>query len=127
VNSSAGPLIGEAYYPGLTNDAGLGRSLNYQVGYGPGTTAIAGWNWTNAAYTGQNGNYDIFEAGVVVTATGVYSYAVRAEGNWGVGNPNAGWFYGDLDGVHPGDPFELDQTGRLIIDLTRLFAPIIRR
>ncbi len=64
---------------------------------------------------------------MTLTATGVYSYAVRAEGNWGVGNPNAGWTYGDVDGVYPGEPFELTEVGQLIISAHRLFAPLIRR
>lgn len=126
-NVAAGPLVGEAYFGGTTNGAGQGRGLNYQVGYGPTTTTPANWTWVNATYTGQNGNNDVFEATVMLTATGVYSYAVRAEGNWGVGNPNAGWTYGDVDGVYPGEPFELTEVGQLIISAHRLFAPLIRR
>lgn len=126
-NVPVGPLVGEAYYQGVTNDAGSGRGLIYQVGYGLTTTALAGWNWITATYTGQNGNNDVFESTVTVAASGVYSYAVRAEGNWGAGNPNAGWFYGDLDGVFPGEPFELDNTGLLTISPHRLFAPLLRR
>jgi conserved repeat domain len=51
----------------------------------------------------------------IPAAAGVYSYAVRFDGNWGPGNPSAGWTYGDLDGVHPTEPFELDQCGVLTV------------
>jgi len=49
------------------------------------------------------------------TAAGVFSYAVRFDGNWGPGNPNSQWHYGDTDGVHPGDPFEIENAGVLTV------------
>jgi len=53
---------------------------------------------------------------ITPTAGGIYSYTVRFDGNWGPGNPNADWIYGDLDGYVPGgDPFELDQTGVMTV------------
>ena len=38
---------------------------------------------------------------------GVFSYTTRFDGNWGSGNPNAGWTYGDLNGI----PYEPGQAG----------------
>ncbi len=111
----AGPISGEVYINNVTNPAGEGRGLMAQVGYGsnvdPGT-----WTWVDAAYTGQNGNNDIFAASITVNDPGVFSYTNRFNGNWGAGNPNSVWTYGDLDGVYPGEPFELTNTGVITVE-----------
>jgi uncharacterized repeat protein (TIGR01451 family) len=108
-------IYGEVYIQNVTNPPGLGRAVWAELGYGmevdPGL-----WAWTAMDYTDtQNGNNDIYTDTLTPMASGVYSYAVRFDGNRGPGNPNAGWTYGDLDGVYPGEPFELSQTGVLTV------------
>ena len=56
---------------------------------------------------------------ITPTAGGVFSYATRYNGNWGVGNPNSTWTYGDLNGA----PFSLDQAGVLTVTLPNI--PVI--
>ncbi len=120
LGESTGPITGEVYIQNVTNPSGIGRAVWAELGYGT-SADLAAWTWTPLTFTGlQNGNNDIYAASLTPAASGVYSYAVRFDGNRGTGNSNAGWTYGDLDGVHPGDPFELDQTGVLIVNAPNL-------
>jgi hypothetical protein len=112
LGQNTGVITGEVYIQSVTNPAGVGRGVMAELGYGMGSDPSA-WMWSDLSYVGQNGNNDVLTSMFTPTATGTYSYAVRFDGNWGVGNPNVGWTYGDLDGVHPGDPFELENTGVL--------------
>ena len=110
----AGPISGELYINNVTNPAGEGRGLKAQVGFG--SSADPGvWTWFDAAFTGQTGNNDIFAGSITPPAPGVFSYTNRFNGNWGVGNPNSVWTYGDLNGVHPTNPFEITQTGVITV------------
>lgn len=120
LGESTGPITGEVYIQNVTNPAGVGRAVWAELGYGTSADPAA-WTWVPLTFAGlQNGNNDLYAATLTPAASGVYSYAVRFDGNRGAGNPNAGWTYGDLDGVHPGDPFELDQTGVLIVNAPNL-------
>lgn len=116
LGDNTGPIQSEVFYNGVTNPAGVGRGVRAQTGYGVGGDLTA-WMWVNGAYDSNNGNNDVFSATLTPASGGVFSYAVRFDGNWGAGNPNAGWTYGDLDGVFPGEPFELDQTGVLTVSV----------
>jgi uncharacterized repeat protein (TIGR01451 family) len=110
-----GPIAGQVGIPGVTDPPGEGRAVWAEVGYGTGTNPSR-WSWTAMSYTGlQDNNYDIYAGALQPAASGVYSYAVRFDGNRGVGNPNAGWTYGDLDGTGLGDRFEVSETGVLTV------------
>jgi hypothetical protein len=108
------PVIsGEAWYmniPAFLEN----QVLSAQLGYGTHPDP-ANWTWVDANFAGRNGNNDVFTATLEPAAVGTYSYTLRVDGNWGADNPNSLWAYGDLDGVHPGDPFELDQVGTLTV------------
>jgi hypothetical protein len=69
------------------------------------------------SFFGQSGNNDEFAGVFTPTLPGVFSYTVRFDGNWGAGNPNAGWTYGDLTGVgpYPGGDFSLSDTGVITV------------
>ncbi len=111
------PIYGRLNIYNVTNGLGEGRGIHAEVGYGQSATP-ADWTWFAMAYfIDVNGEADDEFMGVITpTASGVYSYAVRFDGNWGPGNPNAGWAYGDLDGYVPGvEPFELDQAGVMTV------------
>jgi uncharacterized repeat protein (TIGR01451 family) len=111
LGEGTGPIIGQVGIPGVTNPAGEGRAVWAEVGYGTGTNP-GRWSWTPMSYTGlQDGSYDLYAGTLQPAASGVYSYAVRFDGNQGTGNPNAGWTYGDLDGTGFGDRFEVSLTG----------------
>jgi uncharacterized repeat protein (TIGR01451 family) len=106
------PITSEVYINNVTNPAGLGRGVKAETGFGLPATAIASWQWSSSNYSGQNGNNDVLTATVTPAATGVYSYAARFDGNWGAGNPNAAWTYGDLNGSNP---FDITKTGVLTV------------
>jgi uncharacterized repeat protein (TIGR01451 family) len=112
-----GPITGELYINNVTNPAGMGRGIAAQVGYGTSSDPSV-WAWTNSAYVTNNGNNDVFAGPLTPMATGVYSYAVRYDGNWGAGNPHASWVYGDLDGVFPGNGFNINNVGVLNVTCT---------
>ncbi len=106
INTPTGPVYGRVYIQNVTNPTGEGRGIKAEVGYGTGADPAA-WTWFPMTYNVDDGNNDEFMGVMTPTAGGVFSYAVRFDGNWGPGNPNAGWTYGDINGS---PPFELDQT-----------------
>lgn len=116
LGQSTGDIYGRVYIHNVTNLPGEGRGIRAQVGYG-NSADPAGWTWFPMTFNVDvdDGANDEFEGAFIPAAAGVYSYAVRFDGNWGPGNPSAGWTYGDLDGVHPTEPFELDQCGVLTV------------
>lgn len=120
-------ITGEVYINNVTNPAGAARGVMAQVGYGQVVT-LTNWTWNNMTFTGgQNGNNDIYAGSVTPMATGVFSYAIRFNGNWGAGNPNSTWWYGDLRGVYPGQDFTLAEAGVLTVQNARLFLPLVRK
>jgi len=109
------PVYGQIYINNVTNPAGQGRGIKAEVGYGDSVTP-SDWTWFPMVFNVDNFNNDEFTGVITPTAGGVYSYTVRFDGNWGSGNPNAEWAYGDLNGYQPGvNPFELDQTGVMTV------------
>jgi uncharacterized repeat protein (TIGR01451 family) len=108
------PITGEVWIQNVTNPAGEGRAVIAQLGYGTDLNPT-NWDWFDIEYSADFYNNDLYTGIFTPTATGVYSYAVRFDGNWGIGNPNVGWTYGDTDGVYPGEPFELANTGILTV------------
>jgi uncharacterized repeat protein (TIGR01451 family) len=111
-------INGQVYVQNVTNPAGAGRGLEAEVGYGTNVNP-ANWSWFAAPYLSDTGNNDVYGAVITPTAGGVFSYATRFNGNWGVGNPNSTWTYGDLNGI----PFSLDEAGVLTVTLPNI--PII--
>ena len=105
------PVYGRVYINNVTNPPGEGRGIRAEVGYGD-SAMPADWTWFPMVFNVDYSSDDEFVGVMTPTAGGIYSYTVRFDGNWGPGNPNAGWAYGDWDGYMPGgDPFELDETG----------------
>jgi hypothetical protein len=104
LGQSTGDIYGRVYIHNVTNLPGEGRGIRAEVGYGTSANP-AEWTWFPMTFNVDvdDGANDEFKGAFIPTAAGVYSYAVRFDGNWGEGegNPNAGWTYGDLDGVHP--------------------------
>jgi uncharacterized repeat protein (TIGR01451 family) len=110
-----GVISGQLYIQGVTLGASAGRSLKAEVGYG---TAATPTNWLGSGleYLSEDGNNDVYGGVFTPTASGVYSYATRYNGNWGVGNPNSVWVYADLDGI----PFSRDKAGVLTVTAPQL-------
>ncbi len=106
-------VFGRVLINQVTDPAGEGRGIKAEVGFG-NSASPADWTWSTMAYNADVGNYDEFTRAIIPTVTGVFSYTTRFDGNWGPGNPNASWTYGDLDG----SPFTLDQAGVLTVHLT---------
>ncbi|MBN1920232.1 MAG: ExeM/NucH family extracellular endonuclease [Anaerolineae bacterium] len=105
-------IYGRLYIQNVTNPAGEGRGLKAEVGYGDNADP-SNWDWFPMIFHTQTDNNDEFMGMITPTLPGVFSYTTRYDGNWGVGNPNAGWVYGDLTGVGPysGGDFSLSDTG----------------
>ncbi|MCP4536716.1 MAG: hypothetical protein GY832_06175 [Chloroflexi bacterium] len=89
-----------------------GTTFAAEIGHGAGIT-LTDWTWTTIGYVGDVGNADQFVGIITPTVSGVYSYTVRFDGNWGVGNPNTAWLYADLDGTANG--FDLGNVGVLSV------------
>lgn len=123
LGTATADLFGEVYVQSVTDPAGAGRALLGEVGYGDDVDP-ANWDWFSGAYSGQNGNNDIFQGVITPTSPGVYSFTYRFNGNWGAGNPNNVWTYADTDGVFPGEPFELSNTGVLTVEFDAPFLII---
>ncbi|MCS7283014.1 MAG: hypothetical protein NZ769_06680, partial [Anaerolineae bacterium] len=113
LNKPTAPVYGRVYIQNVTNPSGAGRGIKAEVGYGTSPNP-ATWTWFPMTWNAQYGNDDEFMGVMTPTAAGVYSYATRFDGNWGPGNPNAGWTYGDTNGS---PPFDLDKTGVLTVVL----------
>lgn len=110
-------IYAQVWADDLTSRPGAPRALLAQLGYGTAVNPAAWPAWTAMTWSSQEGNNDQFAAALTPTAGGVYSYAVRFDGNWGVGNPNMGWLYADKNGA----PYTPDQAGILTVtapDLT---------
>ncbi len=101
-------IFGRVHISGVTEPSGVGRGIHALLGYGTNASPI-NWTWSPLNFDSQVANDDQFQASIVPTSTGLYSYAVRFDANWGVGNPNALWTYGDLNDL----PFSIDQAGVL--------------
>ncbi|MBI5565494.1 MAG: hypothetical protein HY870_11385, partial [Chloroflexi bacterium] len=95
----------------LTLRSGAPRGLMAELGYGVAADAAL-WNWQSMPWSSQAGSDDEFTGAITPNATGVYSYAVRFNGNWGVGNPHNTWYYGDKN---PGTPFSTTEAGVLTV------------
>ncbi|MBN1954695.1 MAG: PKD domain-containing protein [Anaerolineae bacterium] len=108
-------IYGQIWADDLTIRSGEPRAVLAQVGYGSDPDPDNWTTWETMAWDSQQGNNDQFAGVMTPTATGVYSYVVGFNANWGAGNPNDMWVYGDTDGVHPGDPFEIANAGVLTV------------
>jgi len=112
INKPTDRVYGQVYIQNVTNLSGEGRGIRAQVGYGTDPDPANWTTWSPMVWNTQSGNNDEFMGVMTPTAGGVYSYATRFDGNWGPGNPNAGWTYGDTNGS---PPFDLDKTGVLTV------------
>jgi uncharacterized repeat protein (TIGR01451 family) len=83
---------------GLTNEDGVPPELLAELGYGTQDDPSAWSTWTAMPWISQEGDYDQYANTITPDDVGVFSYAVRFNGNWGVGNPNNMWYYGDTNG-----------------------------
>jgi uncharacterized repeat protein (TIGR01451 family) len=110
-------IYGQIWAGGLTAVDGPPRALLAQVGFGTAADPAVWTTWVSMDWNAQQGNNDEFIDVLTPTMSGVYSYVVRFNGNWAAGNPNDEWFYGDLDGVYPGEPFEIANAGVLTVTL----------
>ena len=107
-------ITGETWFSDIP--FGDSQVLMGQIGYGTDTD-FGTWTWVDATFTGRSGNNDVFAGSLVPTVPGVYSYTMMFNGNWVETNPNYVWHPGDLDGVHPTEPFEWNQTGVLTVTI----------
>ena len=115
INKPTDRVYGQVYIQNVTNLSGEGRGIRAQVGYGTDPDPANWTTWSPMVWNTQSGDNDEFRGVLTPTASGVYSYVVRFNGNWGEGNPHNQWYYGDTDGVYPGEPFEIENAGVLTV------------
>jgi uncharacterized repeat protein (TIGR01451 family) len=108
-------IYGQIWADDLTSRDGPPRAILAEVGYGTDPDPANWTTWSPMVWNTQSGNNDEFRGVLTPTASGVYSYVVRFNGNWGEGNPHNQWYYGDTDGVYPGEPFEIENAGVLTV------------
>jgi uncharacterized repeat protein (TIGR01451 family) len=108
INVATENILGRVHVLNVTEPTGAARGLKAQLGYGVDSSP-GNWTWSTMNFDLQVANDDQFASTIIPTATGLYSVAVRFDPNWGVGNPNALWTYGDLNDL----PFSIDQAGVL--------------
>jgi uncharacterized repeat protein (TIGR01451 family) len=101
-------ITGETWFSDLP--FGANQVLVAELGYGTDAD-LNTWTWSEATFSGRVGNNDAFSGTLTPAATGVFSFAIRFDGNWGTGNPNSTWYAGDLDG----NPFDIGQAGVLTV------------
>jgi hypothetical protein len=104
VNVATEDIFGQVWAWGFTSEGVEPRALMAELGYGTAVDPSAWSTWAAMAWGSQQGNNAEYFSNITPTATGVYSYAVRYNGNWGVGNPNNLWYYGDLNWDGTYDP-----------------------
>ncbi len=110
IGSPTAPITAQVTLAGVTPLAGT--TFVVEVGCGTSPT-FDDWTWTPMLYTGDLGGSDRFTGVITPTASGIYSYTVRTNGNWGVGNPHNVWVYSDLDGSSNG--FDWSKVGVLTV------------
>jgi len=90
-------IYGQYWAYGFTNEGVEPRGLLAELGYGTEADPAIWATWDDMVWSSQQGdNAEYFDT-ITPMASGVYSYAVRYNANWGIGNPNdTGWYYGDL-------------------------------
>jgi uncharacterized repeat protein (TIGR01451 family) len=108
-------IYGQIWADDLTSRDGPPRAILAEVGYGTDPDPANWTTWSPMVWNTQSGDNDEFRGVLTSTASGVYSYVVRFNGNWGEGNPHNQWYYGDTDGVYPGEPFEIENAGVLTV------------
>ncbi len=119
MNMATEEIYGRLFIEGVTNIPGEpGRGLRAEVGYGSNADPAA-WDWFPMAYNVDDGpDNDEFAGVITPTIPGVFSYTTRYDGNWGSGNPHAGWTYASLNGI----PYDPGQTG--VMTVTFAAVPI---
>jgi hypothetical protein len=110
VGTPTAPITGQVTLADVTPLTGT--TFVAEVGYGTSIT-LTEWIWTSIAYDSDVGDADQFVGTLTPAASGTYSYTIRFNSNWGVGNPNAQWTYADLDGTSNG--FDLGNVGVLTV------------
>jgi len=99
LGDSSGDITAEVYIAGVTAEtpAGRGRSYVAELGYGT-MEDMSDFVWIPLTYVGESGNNDLLTASFTPAATGVYTFVVRIDGNWGAENPNIAWYTIDAEG-----------------------------
>lgn len=97
-------IYGQIWAWGFTNEGMAPRAMLAELGYGTDADPTTWATWDSMIWNGQVGNNAEYMNVITPTATGVYSYAVRFNANWGEGNPNNLWYYGDLNWDGTYDP-----------------------
>lgn len=105
---AVGPIYGQVYSNGVTESFGPVSAITAQVGYGSDNSdpALGGWTWFSAAFNADIGNNDEYQAIMNIPTPGLYDFAYRFSGDYGIT-----WTYADLNGSQDG--YQIIQSGYL--------------
>jgi uncharacterized repeat protein (TIGR01451 family) len=105
------------FITGVTDfDSNPGRAIKAEVGYGTAPDPAL-WTWSPLTFAAKSSGSDLYTGVFTPTSTGIYSYAVRFNANWGTGDPMAdGWSFAGLDGL----PLTPDKAGVLTVTAPNL-------
>lgn len=113
------PLYALVFADGLTQGAGQGSLIEGELGYGADASDYENFNYVSMAYNGDQDGLnpgdlanDEYNAALTVSTAGSYRYAARFRTT----QPQGDWFYCDLDGNSPDDPFESEELGVLEVE-----------
>jgi hypothetical protein len=122
--ASSGSVTGQLYDLGVTEAAGAplaSANVRAQLGFGPATANPeyeSTWSWTNAAWSSQTGNNDVYQASFNAPATtGSYRYAYRFSLDSGVSWTVCDNYEGDMgSGSNSGLTFDLENLAVMTVN-----------
>ncbi len=96
-----GPIQGQLFIDGGTAGLGEVSGIVEQVGWGASTDPTDGtWKWEPMAYTGENGNNDLYQGTLLPDQVGTFNMLVRFSADGGTT-----WVYADTNGRPSSDAF----------------------
>lgn len=104
-------IYAEAWEPGVTPGQGAGPGLQVKAGYGAAdvdpSVLPEEWFWTDAVYSSESGNNDVWKANFTNVPEGDYAFTFRFSMD------GTNWTYADSSGN--GDGFDLADAGSLAV------------
>ena len=122
-NTPSENVYGQIWADDLTSEGVQPRSLPVELGYGVDSDPSLWTNWTLMSYNVSVGNNAEYMGSITPTESGVFSYAIKLNPNWGTGNPNDMWYYADTewDGVY------LPDDAGVMTVLYGIFLPLVMK
>lgn len=102
-------IQGRAYHPDITSIIGADARVVAQAGFGAEAEPLTSWTWTDAAWTADEGNDDVYALTLPMPNAGTYRYAFRFSLD------GETWTYCDGDESGSDDGFLASHAGSLVV------------